>query len=347
MALLKNGNNSDNCNGDITHRQPIGKQISYKPYRIIASFNGYFLKEDFFDWLLDLEDLFDYENICYEKKVGLALYKLSKNALHWWEQTQSNRIQQGKDKIRSWPSMKTMLAIKFYPLDCEEILSYTIQDYYWPRSSYLNYFEEPNIPPLKKELHVEQNIVFEEYVEVKEENIEISEEINEGLVLEEDLEIKIVEEINENSIIEKDLEVEIVETIKEEIIEEVVNNLNEVKLDDCNVQASIILVEDTETKFIDFIGVERFAFIIDSYFVNIVNCIKIKGQEVQVAQLVTFKSGKKTRKMKYSKYLFSWHGRFQISKINSRMSLFQVKGFDVGHNLQFNYCNLLIFVFNL
>ena len=52
--------------------------------------------------------------------------------------------------------MKKMLAIKFYPLDCEEILSYTIQDYYWPRSSYLNYFEEPNIPPLKEELHVEE-----------------------------------------------------------------------------------------------------------------------------------------------------------------------------------------------
>ena len=169
----------------------------------------------------------------------------------------------------------------------------------------MNYFEEPNIPPLKKELHVEENIVFEEYVEVKEENIEISEEINEGLVLEEDPEIKSVEEINENSVIEKDLEVKIVETIKEEIIEEIVNNLNEVKLDDCNVQAPIILVGDTETMFIDFIGVERFDFIIDFYFVNIVNCIKIKGQEVQVAQLVTFKFGKKTRKMKYSKYLFS------------------------------------------
>ena len=44
-----------------------------------------FLKEDFLDWFLDLEDLFDYENICYERKVGLALYKLSKYALYWWE----------------------------------------------------------------------------------------------------------------------------------------------------------------------------------------------------------------------------------------------------------------------
>ena len=104
---------------------------------------------------------------------------------------------------------------------------------------------------------------------------------------------------------------------------------------------------DTETKFIDFIGVERFDVIIDSYLLNIVNCMKIKGQEVQVSQLMTFKFGKKTRKMKYSKYLFSWHGRFQISKMNSRISLFQVEGSDVGHNLQFNYFNLLILVFNL
>ena len=45
----------------------------------------YFYKEDFLDWLLDLKDLFDFENIYYERKVGLDLYKLSEYALHWWE----------------------------------------------------------------------------------------------------------------------------------------------------------------------------------------------------------------------------------------------------------------------
>ena len=80
----------------------------------------------------------------------------------------------------------------------------------------MNYFEEPNIPPLKEELNVEENIVLEEYVEVKKEIIEIFEKINEGLVIEEP-EIKIVEEINEYPIIEKDLEVEIVETIKKKL----------------------------------------------------------------------------------------------------------------------------------
>ena len=85
MALLKNGNNRDNCSRDVTHRQPFGKKISFRPYKRIASFNGYFYKEDFLDWLLDLEDLFDFENIYYERNVKLALYKLSGYTLHWWE----------------------------------------------------------------------------------------------------------------------------------------------------------------------------------------------------------------------------------------------------------------------
>ena len=81
MSSLEHGNNRNNYRGDITHKQPIGKRISYRPYRKIASFNGYFYKEDFLDWLLDLVDLFDYENLCYERKVGLDLNKLSKYVL--------------------------------------------------------------------------------------------------------------------------------------------------------------------------------------------------------------------------------------------------------------------------
>ena len=88
MPLLEHGNNRNNSRGEITHGQPIGKKISYRPYKRIASFIGYFYKEDFFDWLLDLEDLFDYENICDERKVELALYKLREYTLHWWKRMQ-------------------------------------------------------------------------------------------------------------------------------------------------------------------------------------------------------------------------------------------------------------------
>ena len=78
-------------------------------------------------------------------------------------------------------------------------------------------------------------------------------------------------DINEDPSIHKDLEVKMVETIEDEVEEESFKDLDEVKLDDCNVQAPIILVGDTKTKFLDFIGVERFDLIIDSYLVNIVN----------------------------------------------------------------------------
>ena len=149
-----------------------------------------------------------------ERKVTLALYKLSGYALSWWDYIQFDRIRQGKDTIHSWPRMKKMISIKFYPWNYDEILSCTKQDYQ-PKSSYLvNYFEEP-YSRLREELHVEENIRFYR-------------EINENLI-KEDLEIEIVEKINEHPIIEKDIKVEIVETRKEKIEDKIVNDLSEIK----------------------------------------------------------------------------------------------------------------------
>ena len=139
----------------------------------------------------------------------------------------------------------------------------------------MNYFEKPNIPPLKEESNVEENIILEDYAEAKEKNIEISEEINEGLVMEEDPKIKIiVEENNEDPIKEKVLEVEMVETIEEEIEEEGFKNLNEIKSHNCQSQDPFILVVSDTLKFIDFIGVNRFDSIVSSYLENLYNYMK-------------------------------------------------------------------------
>ena len=105
---------------------------------------------------------------------------------------------------------------------------------------------------------------------------------------------------------------------------------------------------DTETKFIDFIGVDRFDSIDSSYLVNLYDYTKINEKEIQVdlfIPLMSCKYGKMIIGLKHSKYLFIWNERFQISKVNSRTSLFQVKGSDVGHDLLFLYCNLLFLVF--
>ena len=74
--------------------------------------------------------------------------------------------------------------------------------------------------------------------------------------------------------------------------------------------------------------------------------MKIKEKEIQVElfiPLMSCKYGKKIKGLKHSKYFFIWSGRFQVSKMNSRTSLFQVEESDVGQNLLFNFCNYLIF----
>ena len=63
-----------------------------------------------------------------------------------------------------------------------------------------------------------------------------------------------MKEINEDPIIEKDLEVEIVETVKEELMEEVVNDIDEVKLNDCNVQAPTIWWETPKQSLLILLG---------------------------------------------------------------------------------------------
>ena len=213
----------------------------------------------------------------------------------------------------------------------------------------MNYFEESYFPPSREDLYVEENTFLEDYVEVKEQNIEISKEIIEGLVME-DPQIKIiVEENNEDPILEKDIEVKMVETIKEEIEQESFEDLNENKSFDYQFQDSFILVVSDTSKFINFIGVDRFDSIASSYLVNLYNCMRTKEKEIPInlfIPLMSRKYGNKIKGLKYSKYLFAWHGRFQIPKMNLRTSLLQVEGSNVGQKLLFNFCNLLILVFN-
>ena len=92
-------------------------------------------------------------------------------------------------------------------------------------------------------------------------------------------------------------------------------------------------------QYVDFLGVENFNFIINPLLIDVANKLKVDEKKCSATLYEGFKS------LKHSKYLFIWSGRFQISKMNSRTSLFQVEGSDVGHNLLFNYCNLLFLLF--
>ena len=79
--------------------------------------------------------------------------------------------------------------------------------------------------------------------------------------------------------------------------------------------------------------------------IDVANKLKVDEKKFYATLYEGFKFQNRIMLLKHSKYLFIWSRRFQIPKMNSRMSLFQEKGSDVRHNLLFNYCNLLFLVF--
>ena len=100
-------------------------------------------------------------------------------------------------------------------------------------------------------------------------------------------------------------------------------------------------MEDNTSNFIDFIGVERFDVIIDSYLTNIVNCIKIKEKEFQISQLITCKLDW------YIQNICSLRGQVFRSRILTQGQDFSKwRGFDVGLNMKLNFCYLLILIFS-
>ena len=132
------------------------------------------------------------------------------------------------------------------------------------------------------------------------------------------------------------------------IIENIVEDPLEVKGEDesitHNPQVPIDLLKTT-TQYVDFLRVENFNFIINPLLIDVANKLKVGVKKFYVLLHEEFKFQNRIKLLKHSKYLFIWSGRFQISTINSRTSLFQVEGSDVGHKLLFNYCNLLLLVF--
>lgn len=88
----------------------------------LSSFNGQLDIEDFFDWISEVECLFDYIEINEEKKVKLVACKFKGEAFAWWEQLRTTRMRQNKPPIMSWPQMRKLLRIHFLPIDYTQVL---------------------------------------------------------------------------------------------------------------------------------------------------------------------------------------------------------------------------------
>ena len=177
---------------------------------------------------------------------------------------------------------------KYNLIESDQVKTKFVHGQGWKKCLLSNFILSTN----KEGIACGKNTFLEEYVEVKEETIENSKELNEDMVIEEGSEVKIVEKIIEEPIIEKDLKVKMVETIKEKIKDESFKDLNKIKSYNCQSQDPLILVVSDAPKFNDFIGVDRFDSIVSSYLVNLYNHMKTKEKEIQVDLFIPLMSCK-------------------------------------------------------
>ena len=82
-------------------------------------FLGNLKPDELIDWINELEEYFEYENIRDLDRVKFAKAKLKGHAKIWWQEVQLERKKRGKEKITRWYRMVDKLKKQFIPVDSE------------------------------------------------------------------------------------------------------------------------------------------------------------------------------------------------------------------------------------
>ncbi|KAL1190113.1 hypothetical protein V5N11_015534 [Cardamine amara subsp. amara] len=86
------------------------------------NFEGNLNPDDFLDWIRSMERAFEYNTYDDEKKFKMATLRLKGYASLWWDTTKSQRVREGKTRIRSWEKLKRLMKRRFLPDDYKQDL---------------------------------------------------------------------------------------------------------------------------------------------------------------------------------------------------------------------------------
>ena len=86
-----------------------GSQLKLKHKMEVSNFLGTLNLEDLIDWIGELEDYFELEDIEDPLRVRLAKTKLKGHVALWWKELQRDREEEGEMKITRWRLMVTKL----------------------------------------------------------------------------------------------------------------------------------------------------------------------------------------------------------------------------------------------
>ena len=97
----------------------LGSHLKLKHKMEVSYFLGTLNLEDLIDWIGELEEYFEVEDIEDSLRVRLAKTKLKGHVALWWKELQRDREEEGEIKITRWRLMVTKLKDKLIPIDYE------------------------------------------------------------------------------------------------------------------------------------------------------------------------------------------------------------------------------------
>ncbi|GJU49514.1 putative reverse transcriptase domain-containing protein, partial [Tanacetum coccineum] len=84
--------------------------------------------EVFIDWLVAVEEVFEFKDIPENKRVSLITTKLRGRASAWWQQLKLTRERVGKPRFTSWRKMKKLLGENFIPHNYQRLMYQRLQN---------------------------------------------------------------------------------------------------------------------------------------------------------------------------------------------------------------------------
>jgi len=117
-------------------------KIGKRPRVDVPNYIGNLNPEELIDWINDLEEYFEYEEIEDPKSVKFAKTKLKEYIAIWWKEVQLDRNRRGIEKITKWDRMVTKLKNQFIPVDYELELLKRLQNLRQKDKSMKEYTEE-------------------------------------------------------------------------------------------------------------------------------------------------------------------------------------------------------------
>lgn len=108
----------------------------------VSTFSSTLKPENLIDWIGELEDFFELEEIEDPLRVRLAQTKLKARVSLWWKELQRDREDEGEIKINRWRLMVTKLKANFIPADYELDLFKKLQNLKQKDLSVEDYTEE-------------------------------------------------------------------------------------------------------------------------------------------------------------------------------------------------------------